>query len=103
MAARPDGILSVVEIALAVEHAVGQRLLLTEQMQDLVLDRILADEIDHRDRARLVLAPGARDALLELGRVPRQVDVHHRARDLQVEARRCRCRWRGTAGRPGPA
>ncbi len=73
------------EIALAVEHAVGQRLLVTEKVQNLVLDRIFADEIDDRHRARLVLAPGACDALFELRRVPRQVDVHDRARDLQVE------------------
>ena len=74
------------EIALAVEHAVGQRLLGAEQMHHAVLDRILADEIDDRHAARLVLAPGACDALLELGRVPRQVDVHDRARHLQIEA-----------------
>jgi len=57
------------EIALAVEHAVGQRLLVTEKVQNLVFDRIFADEIDDRHRTRLVLAPGTRDALLELRRI----------------------------------
>ena len=72
------------EIALAVEHAIGQRAL-PEQVQNLVLDRIFADKIDDRHRTRLVLAPGPRDALFELRRVPRKVDVHDRAGDLQIE------------------
>ena len=40
-----------------------------------MLDRILGDEVDHRDRAHLLLAPGAGDALFELGRIPRQVEI----------------------------
>ena len=64
-----------------------------------MLDRILADEVDHRDRAGLMLAPGARDTLLELGRVPRQVDIDDRARDLEVEADAARIgRKKETAG-----
>src|ERR1035441_5247123 len=43
----------------AVEHAVGQGLLVRERAQHAVLDGLLRDEIDDRDRARLVLAPGA--------------------------------------------
>ena len=45
-----------------------------------------ANQIDHRHRLGLVLAPGAGDALLEFGRIPRQVHVDHRRGDLQVEA-----------------
>ena len=37
------------------------------------------------DGARLVLAPGAGDALLEAGRVPRQVEVDHHVGRLEVE------------------
>ena len=84
-AARPDGILSAPRSPCAVEHAVGQRLLVPEQMQDAVLDRSFADEIDDGDRARLVLAPGAGDALLELRRIPRQIDIDDGARRLQVQ------------------
>src|SRR5258707_1178047 len=66
---RPPGRhLERAEIALAVEHAVGQCLLVTEKMQNLVLDRIFTDEIDDRYRARLVLAPGTCDALFKLRR-----------------------------------
>ena len=50
-----------------------------------MLDRVLRDEVDDRHRARLMLAPGARDALLELGRVPRQVKVDDDARRLKVQ------------------
>jgi hypothetical protein len=61
---RPTGRhLERTEIALAIEHAVGQRLLVTKKMQNLVLDRILAHEIDDCHRTGLVLSPGARDAL----------------------------------------
>src|SRR5437588_11736813 len=58
------------KVALPVEHAIGERLLVTEKMQDLMLDRILANEMHDRHRTRLILAPGPRDALLELGRIP---------------------------------
>src|SRR4249920_298332 len=73
MAARPlDGILSVPRSPWPSRRPSAKRLLATEQMQDLVLDRAFADQIDNSDGARLVLAPGARDALLELCRIPRQ-------------------------------
>ncbi len=59
------------EIAQPVEDAVGQRLLVIEKVQNLVLNRIFANEIDDRNRTGLVLPPGPCDALLKLRRVPR--------------------------------
>ena len=50
-----------------------------------MLDRTLCDEVHDKDVAALALAPGARNALLQLRRVPREVEVHHDARGLQVE------------------
>ena len=72
----------------AVEHAVGQGLLVGERVQHAVLDGVLGDQVDDRDRAGLVLAPGAGDALFELGRVPGQVAVDDDAGVLEVQARR---------------
>jgi hypothetical protein len=45
------------EITAAVEHAIGEGLPASRQMQDVELDRILGDEIDDADGARLVFAP----------------------------------------------
>jgi hypothetical protein len=73
------------EIALSVEYAVGKRLLVTEKVQNLVLDRIFANEIDDGHRTRLVLAPSAGNTLFKLCRIPRQVDVDDGARGLQIE------------------
>ena len=50
-----------------------------------MLDSTLCDEVHDKDVAALALAPGARNALLQLRRVPREVEVHHDARGLQVE------------------
>ena len=85
MAARPDGILSAARSPWPSSTPSASACLCAEQVQHLVLDRILADEIDDGHRAGLVLAPGARDALLELRRIPRQIDIHDRARRLEVE------------------
>src|SRR5512137_485598 len=49
--------LDLLEVADAVEHAVGKGLLVGERVEHAVLDSLLRDEIDDRDRARLVLAP----------------------------------------------
>ena len=78
--------LDLLEVALAVEHAVGERLLVGERFEHAVLDRVLRDEIDDGDRAGLVLAPGAGDALFELGRIPGQVAIDDDAGVLQVQA-----------------
>ena len=48
--------------------------------------------------AGLMLAPGTRDALLQPGRVPRQVEVDHHACHLKVEAEAA-----GVAGEEQPA
>src|SRR5207244_10846428 len=55
-----------------------------------VLDRVLADEVDDVDAARLVLAPGPRDALLEPRRVPGQVEIDDDTRGLEVQAETAR-------------
>src|ERR1035441_5236287 len=67
--------LDLLKVAHAVEHAVGQGLLVGERAQHAMLDGILRYEIDDCDGARLVLAPGAGDALFQLGGVPGQVAV----------------------------
>lgn len=57
-------------VAGAVEHAIGQGLLLTDEVKNAVLDAAFRDEIDDRYGAALVLAPSSGDALFELRRIP---------------------------------
>src|SRR6266576_1265516 len=57
--------LNPVEIADSVENAVSERLLVRERFEHALFDGIFGDQIDHRDRAGLVLALGAGDALFE--------------------------------------
>ena len=45
-----------------------------------------ADQVDDVTGRGLVLAPGAGDALLELGRIPRQIEIHDHAGGLEVQA-----------------
>ena len=45
-------------------------------------------EVDDGDGFGLVLAPGAGDALFELGGIPRQVAIDHHAGGLQIQAGR---------------
>ena len=61
------------DIAMAVQHAVGEGLLGVQQVQDRMLDGVFSDQIDHAHRAALIFAPGASDALLQLGGIPGQV------------------------------
>ena len=49
-------------------------------------DRALGDEVDHAHRPVLAQAMDAADPLLEHGRVPRLVEIHHRRGVLQVQA-----------------
>ena len=51
-----------------------------------MLDGVLGDEVDDGDGARLVLAPGTGDPLLELGGIPRQVAVDDDAGVLEIKA-----------------
>ena len=89
-ACRPRLELDFLEVAHAVEHAVGEGLLVGERAEHAVLDGLLGDEIDDGDRAGLVFAPGAGDALLQLGGVPGQVAVDDDAGVLEVQARGAR-------------
>src|SRR5205823_4118916 len=72
------------EIAARVEDPIRELLLGGERPHHPVLDRALADQVDDVDAARLVLAPCPCDTLLEPRRVPRQVEIDHHARDLEV-------------------
>src|SRR5439155_10345079 len=56
-----------------------------QRLEHAVLDGVFGNEVDDGDRSSLVLAPGARDALLEFGRVPWQVAIDHHAGGLQVQ------------------
>ena len=58
----------------------------SEAVEDPLLDGAFGDEVEDRDGAGLVFAPGAGDALLEFGRVPREVAVDNDAGVLEVEA-----------------
>ena len=71
-----------------VEHAVGQGLLVGEGLEHAVLDGVFGNEVDDGDRAGLVFAPGAGDALLQLGGVPGQVAIDDDAGVLKIQARR---------------
>ncbi len=72
------------QVALAVEHAVGQRLFVGQRVEHALLDGVFGHEVDHGHGPRLVFAPGAGDALLQFGRVPWQIAVDHDACVLQV-------------------
>ncbi|HVU35346.1 MAG TPA: hypothetical protein VHE61_18055 [Opitutaceae bacterium] len=74
------------EISPQVEHAVREGALRIERSEHPLLNRVFGDEIQHRDGVLLVLSPGARDALLEFGGIPRQVAVDHDAGVLEIEA-----------------
>src|SRR5262249_29826806 len=73
------------EIAYAIHDAVSEGLLAAEKVKDVVLDAVLGDQVDDTDRPGLVLAPGTGDPLLELRRVPWQIDIDHGGGDLKVE------------------
>ena len=74
------------EIAQPVENTVRQLLLGSEDTQHSLLDGLLGNQVDHAHGTALMLAPGTRDTLLQLGRVPRKIAVDHDARHLQVQA-----------------
>ncbi len=57
-----------------------------------MLDGALRDEIDDRNGAGLVLAPGTGNALFELGRIPRQIAIDDHAGVLKVQPGRARVR-----------
>lgn len=73
------------ELADAVEHASGQFHLLGKRGEHSVFDGIFGDEVDDRDRADLVFAPRAGDALFQLGGIPREVAIDDDAGILEVE------------------
>jgi hypothetical protein len=74
------------EVAFAVEHAAGEILFVGQAAEHAVFDGVFGDEVDDRDGAELVFAPGAGDALFELGGVPGEVAVDDDAGVLEVEA-----------------
>ncbi len=82
-AARGEGHLG--EVPPAVEDAVGEHLLAVEEGDHPVLEGVLGHQVEDADGARLVLAPGTGDALLQAGRVPGEVEVDHHVGRLEVE------------------
>lgn len=70
----------------AVEDALGKAGLCGEGAEHGVLDGVFGDEVDDGDGAELAFAPGAGDALLELGRIPRQVAIDDDAGVLEIES-----------------
>ena len=73
------------EVAALIEHALGECALGVQQPQHAMLDGVLAHQVDDGDRAGLMLAPGAGNALLQTGRVPGQVHVDDGIGHLKVE------------------
>ena len=73
------------EVTAVIQDAVCELALGRQRREHLVLDGAFADQVHHVHAARLMLAPGARDALLEPCRVPRQIQVDDDARCLQVQ------------------
>src|ERR671919_1242557 len=73
------------QITLQVENSLRQRLLVGEGIEHPMLDSSSGDQVDHRDRASLVLAPRACDPLLQTGRVPWQIAVDDHAGALEVQ------------------
>lgn len=55
-----------------------------------MLNGVFRDEIDDRDRPRLMFAPGSGDALLELRGIPRQVAIDDDIGVLKIQAGRAR-------------
>src|SRR5262245_9103681 len=70
----------VLEVAFGIQHAIGQRPLIGERFEHALLDCIFRNKINDRDRTRLMLAPGPRDPLFELGWIPGQIAVDYHAR-----------------------
>src|SRR5260221_22335 len=80
--------LDLAELANPIQHAIGQGLFVGKRFEHALLDGFLRNEVDHRDRAGLVLAPGAGDALFEFRRVPGQIAVDDDTGVLQVQSGR---------------
>ena len=74
------------QVAAQFQDTLRQRLFGGERAEHALFDGGFADEIDYRDRARLVFAPGAGNALFEFGWIPRQIAVDDHAGVLEVEA-----------------
>jgi hypothetical protein len=75
-----------VEVALEVQHTLGECLLVGERPEHPMLDGAFGDQMDDGHGPRLVLAPGARDALFEACRVPGQIAIDDDAGVLQIQA-----------------
>lgn len=73
-------------VAVSVEDIVGEALFHCEGFEHAVFDGALGDEVDDLDGLFLAFAPGAGDALFELGGIPGEVAVDDDAGVLQVEA-----------------
>ena len=79
---------NVVQVPLQIEHAFGKRALVGKSFQHLVFKGVLGNKVDDRNGARLELAPGAGDALLQFGGVPGQIAIDDHAGVLQIQAGR---------------
>jgi len=97
--ALPDGILSA-QIALA-SSTPSASAACDREGAESVFDRIFETRLTTSPNAS-VLRQARAMRLLELRRIPRQVDIHDRACGLQVESDAA-LSVEGTAGRPGPA
>ena len=60
--------------------------LVVEQQEDLAFDRVGQDEVVDLGGVALAVAVDAPDALLDVHRVPRQVEVEQNASVLEVDA-----------------
>ena len=56
-----------------------------QRFEHPVFDGVFGNQIDDRDGLGLVFAPGAGDALFQLGRIPGQVAIDHHAGVLQIK------------------
>ena len=84
LTAFPEG--HIIEVAVAIEHAVGQFRFMGQGGEHSVFDGIFGHQIDHGDGTRLMLAPSASYALFEFGRVPGKIAIDHDAGVLKVES-----------------
>ncbi|MPM92162.1 hypothetical protein SDC9_139297 [bioreactor metagenome] len=82
--------LDFAKVAFEIENSIGQSLLALQRGKHSMLDSVFGDQVDYRDVASLMLAPRARNPLLQFGGIPRQVAIHHDARILEVQSRRSR-------------
>src|SRR4051812_3583066 len=74
------------------DHQLEHRYLLVQQLQQLLLERVAGDEVEHEDLAALPDAIDAPDALLDRHRIPRHVEIDQGVAELDVAALAARLR-----------